>query len=143
MTKEELKDIVDTVHANWNIIPLPAQLQHTYRVWYSVIGQHDYQITRDVIQTLIKEDNWAPRAGTVHNRILKKLDPNPAPTPPLAWEQYRTLAKQLDTGIWEEQQLHPKLQQTINTIGGYHLHTNADREHFTQIYTELLNTDHQ
>lgn len=140
MTKDELKQVVDKVHANWNITPLPAQLPTIYRVWWDLLEPFEFATIDTVINKLIREDSWAPRAGTVYKRALTELDPNPAPTPALAWEQYRTLATKLDTGVWEQQTpLHPTLQKTINTIGGYHLHTNSDREHFTQIYTQHLN----
>lgn len=143
MTKEELKAIVDMVHANWNVLPLPGQVQTIYRTWFNVIGELDYETVESVVMQLIKEDGWAPRAGTIYRRTQQLLNPNPAPSPALAWEEYRRLATKLDTGVWEQSDLHPTLQKCINVIGGYHLHTNSDREHFTQIYTELVNEEHQ
>lgn len=141
MTKEELKEIVDRVHANWNIIPLPAQLQTTYRVWFGQLSEFDASVVNEVVDALIREDSWAPRAGTVYRRVKARLSDNPAPSVARAWEQYRSLAAQLDTGVWEQGELHPTLQKCISVVGGYHLHTNSDREHFTQIYTELLNEE--
>ena len=142
MTKEELKAIVDTIHGNWNITPLPAQVQTIYRTWFNTIGELDYELVQDVVQQLIKEDGWAPRAGTVYRRAKEHSSTNPAPSPQRAWEAYRALAAQLDTGVWEQGELHPVLLKCISVIGGYHLHTNSDREHFTQIYTELLNEEY-
>lgn len=142
MTKEELKTIVDMIHGNWNITPLPAQIQTIYRTWFNTIGELDFDTVQSVVMQLIKEDGWAPRAGTVYRRAKESSSPNPAPSPQRAWEDYRRLAAKLDTGVWEEEQLHPTLQKCINVIGGYHLHTNSDREHFTQIYTELLNEEY-
>lgn len=143
MTKDELKQIVDTVHANWNITPLPTQLQTIYKTWWDILHTLETRDVQHALTQLIKEDNWAPRAGTLYRRTINNIDPNPAPDPHMAWEQYRTLAKQLDQGIWEQATIHPTLQTTINTIGGYHLHTNADREHFTQIYLHHLHKEQQ
>lgn len=142
MTKEELKTIVDMIHGNWNITPLPAQIQTIYRTWFGIIGELDYSAVESVVMQLIKEDGWAPRAGTVYRRVKASSSPTPALSPQRAWEDYRRLAAKLDTGVWEEEQLHPTLQKCITVIGGYHLHTNSDREHFTQIYTELLNEEY-
>lgn len=139
MTKEELKSLVDRVHANWNIQPLPAQLQTIYKAWFTLLEPFTIELADSIITQLAKEDSWAPRPGTVYNRCKDALDPNPPPNVHYAWEQYRSLAAQLDTGVWQETDMHPVLRNTINIIGGYHLHTNADREHFTQIYLKQLN----
>ncbi len=143
MTKDELRLIVDKVHANWNVTPLPAQVQTIYKVWWGLLEGCDFDVVDSVVDALIKEDGWCPRAGTVYRRVKSGLSPNPAPSVHTAWEDYRRLAAKLDSGVWEEEQLHPTLQKCINLIGGYHLHTNSDREHFTQIYTELLNKEYE
>jgi hypothetical protein len=143
MIKEELKTLVDMVHGNWNINPLPGQVQTIYRTWFSILEEIDFNTAESVVLQLIKEDGWAPRAGTVYRRAKESLSTNPAPSPQIAWETYRALAAQLDTGVWERGELHLVLQKCINLIGGYHLHTNSDREHFTQIYTELLNEEYR
>ena len=139
MTKDELKQIVDMIHGNWNITPLPGQVQTIYRTWFSVLEDLDFNTTEGIVLELIKEDGWPPRAGTVYRRAKEHLSTNPPLSPALAWESYRSLAAQLDTGVWEERPMHPTLQKCICVIGGYHLHTNSDREHFNQIYTELVN----
>jgi len=139
MNKEELKQIVDMIHGNWNITPLPGQIQTIYRTWFSVLEDLDFNTTEGIVLELIKEDGWPPRAGTVYRRAKEHLSTNPPLSPALAWESYRSLAAQLDTGVWEERPMHPTLQKCISVIGGYHLHTNSDREHFNQIYTELVN----
>ena len=143
MNKEELKQVVDRVHANWNIQPLPAQLQTIYRAWYELIHSFDYELIDGIITELAKEDSWAPRPGTVYRRAKKSTSTNPPPSVARAWEEYRRLAGLLDSGVWEQSDLHPTLQKCINVIGGYHLHTNSDREHFTQIYTELVNEEYK
>jgi hypothetical protein len=143
MTKEELREIVDRMHASWNIQPLPAQLQTIYRAWWDILSDCDKTVTDSVLTNLIKEDSWAPRPGTIYRRVMERTRPDMPPSSHEAWEHYRTLAAQLDTGVWQEQQMHPTLQKTIATIGGYHLHTNADREHFTQIYTKYANEEYQ
>ena len=143
MTKDELRAVVDKVHANWNVNPLPAQVQSIYKVWWGLLAEFDLDAVDGVVDVLIKEDGWAPRAGTVYRRVKFMLSADPAPSVALAWEDYRRLAGKLDSGVWEEEKLHPTLQKCINVIGGYHLHTNSDREHFTQIYTELLNKEYQ
>ena len=143
MTKDELRELVDRMHASWNIQPLPAQLQAIYRAWWLMLEECEASDAQAVLTDLIKEDGWAPRPGTVYRRILERTRPDMPPSPQTAWEQYRSLATQLDTGVWEQQPMHPTLQKTIATIGGYHLHTNADREHFTQIYTKYANEAYQ
>lgn len=143
MNKEELKTIVDRVQANWNIQPLPAQVPNIYRAWFTVLEEFDYQLVDDIITELVKEDGWAPRPGTVYRRAKDRLSTTPPLAPALAWEEYRRLAYKLDTGVWEEEVMHPVLQRCIGVIGGYHLHTNSDREHFTQIYTQLVNEGYQ
>jgi hypothetical protein len=141
--KEELKQIVDMIHGNWNINPMPGQIQTIYRTWFSALEEIDFDIAERVVLELIKEDGWAPRAGTVYRRAKEHLSTNPPQSPALAWESYRTLAAQVDTGVWEEGVMHPVLKRCINLIGGYHLHTNSDREHFNQIYTELVNEEYR
>ena len=143
MNKEELKQIVDRVHANWNIQPLPAQLQTIYRAWYELIQGFDYELIDGIITELAKEDSWAPRPGTVYRRAKQSTSTNPPPSVARAWEEYRRLAGLLDSGVWEKGELHPTLQKCITVIGGFHLHTNSDREHFTQIYTELVNEEYR
>ena len=144
MDKEQLREIVDRIHANWNITPLPNQLPTIYRAWWELLEPFDQQLINNIITQLAKEDNWAPRPGTVYKRAIDTLNPNPSPTPPEAWDTYRALAHKIDMGIWEEDQnIHPTLAATIQSIGGYHLHTNSDREHFTQIYTQHKNKEYQ
>lgn len=142
MTKDELKQIVDLVQANWNITPLPTQVQTIYRAWWVLLEDIPYETAEKVVTALMKEDGWAPRAGTVYRRAKELLSTNPSPSPAFAWEEYRRLAGLLDSGVWEEGSMHPTLQKCISVIGGYHLHTNADREHFTQIYTKIVNEDY-
>ena len=68
MDKEQLKAVVDRVHASWNIQPLPAQLQSMYRAWFDVVGEFDFEVVNNVISDLVKEDGWAPRPGTVYKQ---------------------------------------------------------------------------
>jgi hypothetical protein len=143
MDKEQLKVVVDRVHASWNIQPLPTQLQTMYRAWFDVLEEFDFEVVNNVISDLVKEDGWAPRPGTVYKRVKDVLSDAPPLSVHLAWEEYRRLAAQLDTGVWEEQPMHRTLQKCISVIGGYHLHTNSDREHFTQIYTQLVNEEYR
>jgi hypothetical protein len=139
MNKEELKQVVDRVHANWNIQPLPAQLQTIYKTWFTLLESLDYTEVDSIITQLAKEDSWAPRPGTIYRRTV---DPD-TPSPAFAWSEYRTIAAQMDSGAYTPANLHPILQKTITTIGGFNLHTNADREHFIQIYTEHVNKEYK
>lgn len=143
MTKDELKQIVDLVHANWNITPLPTQVQTIYRAWFALLEEIDHATAEQAVNQLMKEDGWAPRAGTVYRRAKELLSTNPPPSSHIAWETYRGVAAQVDTGVWEPGELHPVLLRCISVVGGYHLHTNSDREHFTQIYTELVNEEYR
>lgn len=138
MTKDELKQIVDMVHANWNITPLPAQLQTVYKAWWSLLAEFEYDTVNNIVLHLIKQDGWTPRAGTVYRRAKDSLSTNPPQSSALAWEEYRRVAAEVDSGVWEQTVMHPVLQRCISVIGGYHLHTNADREHFIKIYDELV-----
>ena len=109
MTKDELKLVVERVHASWNIQPLPAQLQSMYRAWFDVIGEFDFDDVNNVISALVKEDGWAPRPGTVYKRTMDSLRENPPLSVHLAWEEYRRLAAQVDTGVWEQKPMHSTL----------------------------------
>lgn len=143
MTKDELKKIVDRVHANWNVQPLPAQLDNIYRAWWAVLENISYETAEKVLQELVIEDSWCPRPGSVYRRC-RDIDRGSAPlSPARAWEEYRRLAAEVDTGVWESGQIPPELAATVRLVGGFHLHTNSDREHFTQIYTEVVNGEYK
>ena len=143
MTKEECVEIVDRVLAHWNQLANTGAPKATYNAWWRIIGELDATECHTVIDVIAREDTYMPRAGTVYRRVIDMHTESLAPTPHEAWAIYRDLASQLDSGNYTPTNLHPVLQQTIKTVGGYSLHTNSDREHFIQIYTKQWNETYQ
>lgn len=143
MTKEECVQIVDRVLAHWNQLANTDAPKATYNAWWRIVGELDADECHLAIDAIAREDTYMPRAGTVYRRVRDMHTDTLAPTPHEAWAIYRDLAAQLDTGNYTPANLHPVLQQTIKTVGGYALHTNSDREHFIQIYTKQWNETYQ
>lgn len=142
MTKDELKKIVDRVHANWNVQPLPAQIDNIYRAWWDLLQSVDYETADTVIHHLSIEDSWCPRPGSVYRKCMDIQRGYSILSPARAWEEYRRLATEVDTGVWESGTMPDELAATVRLVGGFHLHTNSDRDHFTQIYTEVINSSY-
>ena len=115
----------------------------TYNAWWRIIAELDAKDCHTAIDVIALEDTYMPRAGTIWRRVKDMHTDDLAPNPHEAWAQYRDLASQLDSGNYTPKDLHPTLQQTIKTVGGYALHTNSDREHFIRIYTKHWNETYQ
>lgn len=144
MTKEELVDIVERVYASWNV-PMPA-VEKRYRqvlnAWWQILANLNKEDVEVAITQLVLQDQpHMPRPGTIYRKTLQHTNNYNPPTPAEAWEQLRQAAEAAHNGTHTHLDIHPTVRHTINQLGGtnaYRLHTNGDRELFTQTYEKAV-----
>jgi hypothetical protein len=147
MTRQELTEIVDRVHATWNHpIPKGTDQKTVYNAWWQLLQTLNADAVHTTITLLAIHETYMPKPGQIlRNTVLRETGFNP-PTPPEAWNQLRKAAEASHTGTHNQHhEIHPLVKQTITQLGGtsaYNLHTNGDRETFTTTYQTNL-TKHE
>jgi hypothetical protein len=147
MTRQELTEIVDRIHATWNHpIPKGADQKTVYNAWWQLLQHLDAEAVHATVALLAVHETFMPKPGQIlRNTVLRESGWNP-PTVGEAWNQLRRAAEASHTGAYSEvHEIHPLVKQTISQLGGlaaYNLHTNGDRETFTTTYQTNL-TKHE
>lgn len=142
MTKNELCELVERVFASWNN-QIPAnQQKDVYAAWWRILQNLNKDACDEAVDTLVKQDHYMPRPGTVYREAIRIQHNWNPPTPLIAWEQFRTMAETANTGTWDPNtEIHPEVKTLTRKLGGtkaYNLHTNGDRELFITAYQQHL-----
>ena len=136
MTKEELVETVNLIHAMWNKEPPtdPDRLKTLYRAWSRLLLNCPQEGILTAAETLAHHEQYLPPPGMIRAEY-ERTQPGAAPTPAQAWNQYVALRDAVNTGTHNPTTttIHPRLQKTITQVG-YSLSTNDDRRHFTATY---------
>lgn len=144
MTKDELIQVVERVYASWNQ-QLPAvdkRYKAVMNAWWEILGNLNKQDVDVTINTLIIEDNpHMPRPGTIYRETMRTTSDYNPPTAAEAWDQLRQASEAAHNGTHTNITIHPTVHTAIEQLGGtnaYRLHTNGDRELFTQTYKRAV-----
>lgn len=136
MTKEELVETVNLIHAMWNKEPTsdPDRLKTLYRAWSRLLLDCPQDGILTAAETLARHEQYLPPPGMIRAE-WERRQPDAAPTPAQAWNQYVALRDAVNAGTFDPTaaNIHPRLQKTIAQVG-YSLSTNDDRRHFTATY---------
>lgn len=143
MTRQELTEIVDRIHATWNQpIPKGADQKTVYSAWWQLLQHLTSEAVHTTIALLAIHEKFMPKPGQIlRNTVLRETGWNP-PAVAEAWNQLRRAAEASHTGTYNGvHEIHPLVKETIIQLGGmaaYNLHTNGDRESFTNTYETNL-----
>lgn len=142
MDKNETIEVVERIYYSWNQT-LPAvktSWEKLMKAWHTVLANLNKQDVDNTVNNLILEDNpYMPRPGTIYKQTLRNTGTYNPPTPAEAWDQLQQAAQAAHNGTHTNLTIHPTVRQTIEQLGGtnaYRLHTNGDRELFTNTYNK-------
>lgn len=142
MTKEELVETVNLVHAMWNrdVGNDGNRATLLYRAWGRVLKDCPQDEILRAADRLNVREEYLPTPGALKREYLGSL-PDAAPSAAQAWNQYVALRDAVNAGTHDPTvaDIHPQLRKTITAVG-YTLSTNDDRRHFTATYQSYENT---
>lgn len=146
MTRQELTELVDRIHATWNQ-PIPKTDQKTiYNAWWQLLQHLEAPDVHNTITRLAVTETFMPKPGHVLRSTVLSVEGWDAPSPGEAWVQLRRMAEAAHTGTYDgATQIHPLVKEVVNQLGNvsaYNLHTNGDRELFITTYQTNL-TKHE
>lgn len=146
MTRQELTELVDRIHATWNH-PIPKTDQKTiYNAWWQLLQHLQAPDVHNTITRLAATDTFMPKPGHVLRSTALHITGWDPPTPGEAWQQLRRMAEAAHTGTYDGTfHAHPLVKQVVTQLGNvaaYNLHTNGDRELFITTYQTNL-TKHE
>lgn len=142
MTKEELVDVVDRIHASWNQTVDKSQQKTVYEAWWRILKDLDKSTVDEAVDELCLFERFMPRPGDVRRAaVFKSTGWNP-PSKAEAWNQFRSMADAAHTGTFvSSTPIDPLVKKTVAQLGGtasYNLHTNGDRELFFAAYDRTV-----
>lgn len=142
MTKEELVEIVDRIHASWNQQINPNNQKVLYEAWWRILQDLPKNEVDHAIDQLVIKDGYMPRPGAVRKQTLNNHHGWKPPTHIEAWQQFRTMAEAAHTGSYTgNENIHELVKMTVAELGGttaYNLHTNGDRQQFLDMYQTIV-----
>ena len=134
MTKEELISTVEIVYAMWNK-DIPHNPSTLYEAWGRILKDCPKDGILKAAERLSLTETFLPTPGVLKANYLQSL-PDAPPTAAQAWNEYCRIRDQVNSGTHMMQNIHPRLQSTIQQVG-LNLHTNDDRRHFTETYNSV------
>lgn len=136
MTKEELVETVNLVHAMWNkdLGNDGEKATLVYRAWGRLLKDCPQDGILQAAERLNMREEYLPTPGALKSEYQRTVR-GAAPTPAQAWNQYVALRDAVNAGTHNPTvaDIHPRLRKTIAAVG-YSLSTNDDRRHFTATY---------
>lgn len=147
MTKEELVEVVDRIHATWNHQINPNNQKVVYDAWWRILHDLNKNDVDTALDTLTIQDGYMPRPGAVRKQTINNQHNWKPPTHIEAWQQFRIMADSAHTGTYTgNENIHPLVKTTVKELGGtnsYNLHTNGDRQQFIDMYTTVVDRAEQ
>lgn len=142
MTRQELTELVDRIHATWNQ-PIPKTDQKTiYNAWWILLQNLEAPDVHNTITRLAVTETFMPKPGHVLRSTVKEVEGWCPPSPGEAWVQLRQMAEAAHTGTYDGSfRVDPLVKETVDQLGhvaAYNLHTNGDRELFLSTYQANL-----
>lgn len=142
MTKNELVEIVDRIYATWNQVVPQSSAKSIYDAWWRVIGDLTLEECHQAVDSLAVSDIYMPRPGTLRKTCtFQNNQYGQAPSPPEAWATLQKLGVASARGEVIQESLHECVSKAISLLGGTSalgLHTNGDRNSFTELYTQVV-----
>jgi hypothetical protein len=137
MNKTEAIEVVNQTYATWNqALPAsPDERKSIYTAWWTLIADLEPAHCTQAIIHLALTETFLPKPGHLRKTVYNLTNPDAPPTPSQAWNQYHNLCQQMNSGNYTPQNIHPALAETIRQVGT-ELTTGADRNHFTETYTQ-------
>lgn len=100
MTDAELKEIINVVATNWNVLQMPAQRKDAFPTWKRYLGDLNYGLVIREIDGRALAGGYPPRPGDVRVAVLD-MDGN-APSPEEAWVIASRVRTAIETGVVPE-----------------------------------------
>lgn len=141
VTKEELIVIVDQVYAAYNQTLYEKDKVPTYRAWYGLLGDLEYENAWAAFLDLAVYEKFMPRPGDIRRATIDAQTKIP---PHLdgysAWGIFMTLQKNAHYGTPTEISVPEALRKTLERLGeaANSMHTNGDREVFLKTYEAVV-----
>lgn len=146
MKKTELVELVDRVYATWNQVVPQSSAKVIYEAWWRLLSDLSPEDCHRSVDLLAIADSYMPRPGALRRHVFHQGQNNQsslAPQPAEAWATLQAVAVASARGEYLQVQLHPCVQKAVALLGGtaaLGLHTNGDRNSFTELYKEVVDT---
>jgi hypothetical protein len=144
LTKTELVELVDRVYATWNQVVPQSSAKVIYEAWWRLLSDLRLEDCHRSLDSLAIADSYMPRPGALRKYVVLQ-DQNKqyglAPQPAEAWATLQAIGGASARGEYVQVHLHPCVQKAVALLGGtaaLALHTNGDRNSFTEVYKEVL-----
>lgn len=136
---------MDRIYASWNSVVPKSSEKTVYEAWWRIIGPLDIEDCQAAVDELVLRDSYMPRPGgvavkTVLYRYTQEGGACP-PSPEEAWTLLVQTGEAAARGELSQVHLHECLRATIQSLGGttaLRLHTNGDRNSFTEVYNRIV-----
>lgn len=135
MNKQECVQVTETIHAMWNKTLPDNQSSRlaTLRAWFMVLEDAPADGILKAASKLAEKEQFFPPVGIIKQHYINAL-PGADPIPAEAWNIYCRIRDKYNAGtITPNENISEKLTRTIHQVG-LNLHTNQDRQHFTETY---------
>jgi len=143
MDKNELKDLVRTAFALFNQTLYAADQDITFKSWFSVLRDLQFEDCRQALETCAISDKFMPTPGSLRRHVITQKEGIPTEHQFWSYIQAGIKARNEGTTIKTRKEIaeHEIVLKTIEEIGPdvvWGLHTNGDRQWALAAYTENL-----
>jgi|TARA_B100000678_G_C18092439_1_gene455345 hypothetical protein len=143
MNKNELKDLVLMTFALFNQTLYAADQDITFKSWFSVLRDLQFEDCRQALETCAISDKFMPTPGALRRFVIVKKEGIPTEHQFWSYIQAGIKARNEGTTIKTRKEIaeHEIVLKTIEEIGPdvvWGLHTNGDRQWALAAYTENL-----
>lgn len=142
LTKNELVELVDRVYATWNQVVPQSSAKVIYEAWWRLLSDLSLEDCHQAVDSLAIADNYMPRPGALRKLVTcQNSEYSQPPSPQEAWATIQRLGEASAKGEYLQVSLHACVSEAIRLLGGTSalaLHTNGDRNSFTELYTRVV-----
>lgn len=140
MNPTEVWNLVRLVYASYNQYPFDKDKKILVEAWTSLLGEYDYEAASRYAMEVASISKVMPTPGGIRRYIIDRTMADRPPTVQEAWAWLQQRSTEMNSGTWSEQTPHPVIVETMKALGStaIGLHTNGDRDYFTQVYNAKL-----
>ena len=144
MDRTEIQSLAGVAFSHWNQgIPSSGnQLKNIISAWHDALHDISYEDAKKAIEHLALTETYLPRPLQIRKQALISIQKiKPAPSGASAWAILQNVARDVNTGVINPQNMHEVVLTTIQRMGGVSAisaDTNGDRNFFLEVYKEVL-----
>lgn len=140
MDKEETWKLIRVVYGWYNQVPYGDDKPFLVEGWRRLLGDFPFKDVLDRATEIASISKVMPTPGGIRRYIIDSMVGERPPSVQEAWAWLQKRNNDLSSGTWSQDTPHSVMVETMQAIGGVitGLHTNGDREYFSQVYNAKL-----